>query len=188
MIETTYLNNQFLIAMPSLADPNFFQTVTYICEHDESGAMGIVINRPLNLNLGDLLQHLDITAEPGARAITLPLYGGGPVQQEQGFVLHTPVGHWDASLQITDQLAITTSRDILYALARNEGPEQVLVALGYAGWGPGQLEQEMAANAWLSGPADPAVLFSLAHEDRWSAAAALLGVDLNLLSADSGHA
>lgn len=188
MIETTYLSNQFLIAMPGLADPNFFQTVTYICEHDASGAMGIIINRPLNLNLGDLLQHLDIPAIVGARAIHLPLYAGGPVQQEQGFVLHTPIGPWDSSLQITDQLAITTSRDILHALARNEGPEQALVALGYAGWGPGQLEQEMAANAWLSGPADPNILFHLANEDRWSAAAALLGVDLTLLSADSGHA
>ena len=188
MIEQTYLTDQFLIAMPGLADPNFFQTVTYICEHDDGGAMGIIINRPLNLSLGELLEHLDITAVR-SEARKIPLYSGGPVQPEQGFVLHTPLGNWDASLQITDTIAVTTSRDILQALALDkESPRQVLIALGYAGWGPGQLEQEMAANAWLSGPADPEILFQTDHDKRWAAAAALLGVDLRLLSGDTGHA
>ena len=187
MIEPTYFNNQFLIAMPGLADPNFHQTVTYICEHDEGGAMGIVINRPLNLTLDELLKHLQIPIEQ-PDAATIPLYSGGPVQQEQGFVLHTPIGNWDSTLQITDAIAITTSRDILQALARHEGPDRVLIALGYAGWGPGQLEREMIANAWLSGPADPDILFNVAINERWAAAAALLGVDLRLLSGDTGHA
>lgn len=186
MIETTYLGNQFLIAMPSLADPNFHQTVTYICEHDDNGALGIVINRPLRIKLEQLLEHLQIpvSGEVGAR----PLYSGGPVQQEQGFVIHTPLGNWDATLPVTEHIGITTSQDILQAIARQQGPEKSLIALGYAGWGPGQLEQEMAANAWLSGPADPHILFDVAIEQRWSAAAALLGVDLSLLSSDSGHA
>lgn len=187
MIESTYLSNQFLIAMPGLMDPNFHQTVTYICEHDEAGAMGIVINRPLTITLGELLKHLEIPAEQ-PEVCAKPLYSGGPVQQEQGFVIHTPLGDWDSTLQITDAIAVTTSRDILQALACDEGPEQALIALGYAGWGPGQLEQEMVANAWLSGPADPNILFRTDDEKRWSAAAALLGVDLSLLSGESGHA
>lgn len=186
MIETTYLGNQFLIAMPGLADPNFHQTVTYICEHDDNGALGIVINRPLRIKLKQLLEHLQIPVTGDAGA--MPLYSGGPVQQEQGFVIHSPMGNWDATLPVTDSIGITTSRDILQAIAQQQGPEKSLVALGYAGWGPGQLEQEMAANAWLSGPADPAILFDTDTERRWAAAAALLGVDLSLLSSDSGHA
>jgi len=187
MIESTYLTNQFLIAMPGLADPNFFQSVTYICEHSAAGALGIVINRPLSLTLGELLEHLQI---PPARAAiaAIPTYSGGPVQQEQGFVIHTPVGQWESTLRVTETIGITTSRDILQALARGEGPDQVLIALGYAGWGAGQLEREMAENAWLSGPADPTILFQTPSEKRWAAAAALLGVDLSLLSGDAGHA
>ena len=187
-LETTYLANQFLIAMPSLADPNFARTVTYICEHDANGALGIIINRPLDLTLGQLLDHLEIegaTAEP-VRASAV--FSGGPVQPEQGFVLHTPPGAWEASLAITDTLSLTTSRDVLVGMADAKGPRRWLVALGYAGWGPGQLEQEMAENAWLSGPADPHVLFDLPIERRWEAAAALLGVDMRLISGDAGHA
>ena len=187
MNEATYLNNQFLIAMPKLADPNFSQTVTYLCEHDAAGALGIVINRPLNLTLGDLLEHLKISVTQSEIADQL-IYSGGPVQPEQGFVIHTPVGHWDATLRVTDSIGITTSRDILQSLACGEGPEQALVALGYAGWGAGQLEREMTENAWLSGPADPNIVFKTANGQRWSAAAALLGVDLSLLSGDAGHA
>jgi len=187
MIESTYLRNRFLIAMPQLADPNFYQTVTYIGEHNANGALGIIINRPLDLTVGELLDHLQI---PVGRLdiAALPIYSGGPVQPEQGFVVHTPLGRWGATLPITDTIGITTSRDIMYALARGEGLEQVLVALGYAGWGPGQLEREMAENAWLCAPIDPAILFDLPSERRWAAAAALLGVDLNLLSGDAGHA
>lgn len=187
MIEPTYLNNQFLIAMPTLADPNFFQTVTYISEHNADGALGLIINRPMSLTLGQLLEHLQITTDQVELAAS-PIYQGGPVQPEQGFVLHTPVGHWGSTLRVTEHIGITTSRDILQAVAQGEGPEQWLVTLGYAGWGPRQLERELAENAWLSGPADPDILFHTPSERRWSAAAALLGVDLNLLSAAAGHA
>jgi putative transcriptional regulator len=187
MIEPTYLSNQFLIAMPTLADPNFYQTVTYISEHNASGALGLVINRPLSLTLGQLLEHLDLSTQRVDLA-ALPIYQGGPVQPEQGFVLHSPLGHWGATLRVTDQIGITTSRDILQAVACGEGPDDLLVTLGYAGWGPGQLEQELAENAWLSGPADPDILFRTHSDRRWLAAAALLGIDLNLLSADAGHA
>jgi putative transcriptional regulator len=187
MIESTYLTNQFLIAMPALADPNFFHTVTYICEHNSAGALGIVINRPLTLTLGELLEHLQIEQRQDG-VESLPVFSGGPVQQEQGFVIHTPVGKWESTLQVTPSIGLTTSRDILQALASGEHKERALVALGYAGWGPGQLEQEIANNAWLSGPADDAILFDTPHPQRWAAAAALLGVDLALLSCDAGHA
>lgn len=187
MSEATYLTDQFLIAMPNLADPNFFHTVTYISEHNASGALGIVINRPLTLTLGDLLEHLEIPiAIPDIAA--MPVYSGGPVQPEQGFVVHSPVGYWGATLKVTDTIGITTSRDILEALAQGRGPARILVALGYAGWGPGQLEREMVENAWLSSPADAAILFHTPIPQRWMAAAALLGVDLNLLSSGAGHA
>ncbi len=180
------LRNHFLIAMPTLADPNFSHTVTYICDHGEEGALGIIVNRPLEVTLGEVLQNLEI--EPGEHVDTeQPVFTGGPVHTERGFVLHTPPGAWSSSLDITDQIALTTSRDILAAIGHGEGPKQFLLALGYAGWGAGQLEKEMAENAWLSGPADPHILFSLPVEERWEAAAALLGVDLHLLSSDAGH-
>ncbi|NIP71714.1 MAG: YqgE/AlgH family protein [Gammaproteobacteria bacterium] len=187
MAVSTSLTNHFLIAMPQLADPNFFHTVTYICEHNRDGAMGIVINRPLELTLGEVLDHMGIDAEH-RDAIGQTVYMGGPVQQERGFVLHRPASHWDATLAIADDIGVTTSRDILSAIARGEGPNNALVALGYAGWGAGQLEGEIAENAWLSGPADEHILFETPDEQRWEAAAALLGVDLNLLSGDAGHA
>ncbi|MBS1220582.1 MAG: transcriptional regulator [Proteobacteria bacterium] len=187
MIKSTYLTHQFLIAMPALTDPNFFQTVVYISEHNPSGALGLVINRPLNLSLSQLLEHLQIaTDRPDLAA--MPVFHGGPVQPEQGFVLHSPVGQWGATLHVTERIGITTSRDILQATARGEGPESLLVALGYAGWGPGQLERELVENAWLSTPADFDLLFHTPSEQRWLAAAALLGINLNLLSTDAGHA
>lgn len=181
------LSNQFLIAMPGLDDPNFSHTVTYICEHNDEGAMGIVINRPMELTLAEVVEQMEII--PSATAdLTIPIYQGGPVQPEHGFVLHTPPGQWDSSLSITDEVAVATSRDIIKALARNQGPRRFLLALGYAGWGAGQLERELAENAWLSGPATLDILFNLPPERRWEAAASLLGVDLNLLSSDIGHA
>lgn len=181
------LINQFLIAMPGLRDPNFFHTVTYICEHSAEGTLGIVINRPSQVVLRDVLQHMDVSAnDPSIAQQTV--YRGGPVQTERGFVLHSPPGDWDSTLKITDDIALSTSRDVLENIAQGKGPKRSLVALGYAGWGAGQLEQELAQNAWLSGPADTAILFDLPHEQRWHAAAALLGVDLSLLSHDAGHA
>lgn len=187
MAASENFTNQFLIAMPNLADPNFFQSVTYICDHSEQGALGIVINHVMDLELGELLDHLKMeVSAPESRH--LPLYNGGPVQVERGFVLHQPLGDWESTLPVTDDLGLTTSRDILAAIARGEGPERVLVALGYAGWGAGQLEQEMAENAWLSCPADTRIIFELPAEQRWRAAAARLGIDLDLLAGDAGHA
>ncbi|AKH20595.1 YqgE/AlgH family protein [Sedimenticola thiotaurini] len=181
------LTNQFLIAMPGLNDANFHHTVTYLCQHGKEGAMGIVINRPSGLRLNDILEQLEISDTPLPDAEQL-IYVGGPVQTDRGFVLHTGGTEWDSTLQITPTISITTSRDILAAIARGEGPEKSLIALGYAGWGEGQLEQEMSANAWLNGPAPEQVLFDLPPEARWEAAAKALGVDLNLLSGEAGHA
>lgn len=181
------LNNHFLIAMPGLSDPNFHHTATLICEHNEDGAIGIVINRPLGISLGDILDHMNIKANSEAIAAR-PVYMGGPVQGERGFVVHEPLGNWDATLKVTDNTGVTSSRDILEAIAQGAGPEKSFVTLGYAGWGPGQLEQELAANAWLSGPANSGIVFDVPYEQRWEAAAALIGVDLKLLSSDAGHA
>lgn len=180
------LRNHFLIAMPALDDPNFSRTVIYICEHNADGALGIVINRPSTLTVGDLLGHMEITAQPPANEA--PVYVGGPVQRERGFVLHPGDREWESSLRVGPGIAITTSRDVLEALGRGDGPGHALVALGYAGWGAGQLEREMRENAWLSGPADPAVVFERGNDERWQAAAALLGVDVARLSSLSGRA
>lgn len=173
--------------MPSLSDPNFHHTTTYLCEHNEEGALGIVINRPMEMQLADILDHMEITTEIEAVA-TQTVYMGGPVQNDRGFVLHEPVGNWEATLQVTDSIGLTSSRDILEAIAQGRGPQHALISLGYAGWGGGQLEEELAANAWLSGPASSKVVFETPIEQRWAAAAALIGVDLNLLSGDAGHA
>lgn len=184
---STSLTNHLLIAMPGLQDPNFARTVTYICEHTEQGAMGIVINRPLEVKLGALLDQLDIPAlRPGVA--DTPIYQGGPVQTDRGFVLHTAGYSYDSTLNITPDISVTTSRDILEAIAGGEGPDQVLIALGYAGWGSGQLEQEMSANAWLNGPASNEIIFRMDPSARWMASAQLLGVDLNLMSGEAGHA
>ncbi len=183
----TSLRNHFLIAMPGLKDPNFSRTVTYICEHTEQGAMGIVINRPMDIRLGMVLSQLDIVAGDQSATDAL-VYLGGPVQPDRGFVLHSAGERFDSTLNVAPEISITTSRDILEAIADGRGPVQHLVALGYAGWGGGQLEEEMSANAWLSGPADRSIIFTTPVDARWQAAAGLLGVDLNLLSGDAGHA
>lgn len=187
-MQSTNLTNQFLIAMPGLADPNFYHTVTYICAHNEDGAMGIVINRPLDLMLDEVLQQMDIT--PGNEVVVahIPVYHGGPVQADRGFVLHQPIRKWDYSIEVCDTIGIATSRDILKAIANGEGPENSLIALGYAGWGAGQLEREIRENAWLNAPADIGIIFKTPTEKRWEAAAALAGVDLDKLSSDFGHA
>lgn len=182
-----YLTNHFLIAMPGLEDPNFFHSVTYICEHNEQGALGLVINRPLGMQLGEILKHAHVE-ESSPETRQLPVHLGGPVQQDRGFVLHNPLGEWQATMKVTDRIGITSSLDILGAIAKQEGPEQCIITLGYAGWGAGQLEQEMAQNAWLNGPADPQILFSTPDKERWKAAAFSLGVDLDLLSGEAGHA
>ncbi len=182
-----YLTNQFLIAMPELADPNFAQTVTYMCEHNDDGAMGLVINHQVDMSLKDVLEHLELHVDD-SKAAELPVYIGGPVQPDRGFVLHEPLGNWEATLQVTDRIGVTASRDILAAIAEGRGPKRKLIALGYAGWGAGQLEQEIVANAWLNGPADRDIVFDMPPGRRWHSAAASMGVDLNLLSGDAGHA
>jgi len=183
----TSLTNHFLIAMPGLKDPNFSRTVTYVCEHTEHGAMGIVINRPMDIRLGDVLDQLDIEPTVAGVADTR-VYLGGPVQTDRGFVIHSGPVEYDSTLAVTPDIRVTTSRDVLEAIALGRGPAQTLIALGYAGWGGGQLEEELSANAWLSGPADADIIFSRSPGERWLAAAQLLGIDLNLLSGEAGHA
>lgn len=187
MNTSSYLTNHFLIAMPALQDPNFAQSVTYICEHNEQGAMGIVINHLSDISMAEVFEQLNLHCDD-ERLTMSSVFAGGPVERERGFVLHEPVGNWEATLAITDSLALTSSLDILRAMAENKGPSRALVALGYAGWGAGQLEQEMINNAWLSGPANTNVIFELPVAKRWYAAAESLGVDLNKLSTDVGHA
>ncbi len=187
MVEETNLTNHFIIAMPSLEDGNFSQSVTYICEHDENGALGITINRPSEISLSEILSQLNIDASSG-HTLSQTVLSGGPVQTDRGFILHSPVGKWDSSLKVTDSIAVTTSQDIMQAIARNEGPDRCIIALGYAGWGPGQLEFELSENAWLSCPATEEILFNTPLEKRWQAAALLLGIDLQLLSNQTGHA
>lgn len=188
MAEASYLTNQFLIALPGMGDGNFSRTVTYICQHSEhEGAMGIVLNRPSELQLCDVFNHMDIQQQNTSIA-GQTVYIGGPVQEERGFVLHTPPANWDSSMPVSEQISVTTSRDVLQAMAQGKGPEETFVALGYAGWGPGQLEQELHQDTWLSGPADADIIFKLPSDQRWEAAAAVLGVDLNLINTAAGHA
>ncbi len=181
------LINHFLIAMPNLGDPNFSRTVTLICEHSNEGAMGLVINRTTDLCLADVLQQMNIEAQD-SRHLREPVHIGGPVQANRGFVLHEPLGKWESTLAVADDLGVSTSRDILEALAHNSGPANYILTLGYAGWAAGQLEHEIAENAWLSGPSDRGIIFRTPPEARWSAAARLLGVDLSIMSGDAGHA
>ena len=181
------LANHFLIAMPKLADPNFSRTVTLICEHSAEGAMGIVINRATDLRLGDIFAQLDIDPAHAAHS-NMPIHFGGPVQNNRGFVLHEPLGKWESTLSVTSNLGVSTSRDILSAIAQNKGPTSCLVALGYAGWAAGQLEREITENSWLSVPADRSILFETPVESRWNAAARMVGVDLSTLSSEAGHA
>ena len=187
----TYLTGHLLIAMPAMQDPNFSKTVTYICEHSEQGALGIVINRPLGMDLGTIFDQLSLDSTDPALA-RQPVLLGGPVHQERGFVLHEPEDasgqEFDATLAVTAAIRVTTSQDILTAMARGHGPRRSLVALGYAGWGAGQLESELQQNAWLSVPATPQIIFDTPFEQRWRESARLLGVDLSTLSHQAGHA
>lgn len=182
-----FLTNQFLVAMPGMSDPNFAQTVTLVCEHSSQGALGIVINRPLSMTLGEVLEQLGLDPS-SSRLAGNPVLQGGPVQTDRGFVLHSPGPRWDSTLPVSERLHLTTSRDVLDALARGEGPAEAVVALGYAGWDAGQLEAEMAQNAWLTVPADERLLFETPVAERWQAAGRLLGVNLLHLSSDAGHA
>ncbi|PWT72179.1 MAG: YqgE/AlgH family protein [Proteobacteria bacterium] len=173
--------------MPNMVDPNFAKSVTYICEHNEQGALGVVVNRPIDMTLRALFEQIEIPLSDNNRG-RMPVYFGGPVQVDRGFVLHRPAGEWQSTLAINAQVGLTTSRDILVAVAEGGGPEQLIVSLGYAGWAPGQLEQELTQNAWLTVAADLDLVFNLAPEHRFTAAMNLLGVDLARLSDDVGHA
>jgi putative transcriptional regulator len=187
MPNATWLTDHFLIAMPAMQDPHFSRTVTYICQHDADGAMGIVVNRTASLTLGEVLRQMSLDSDD--RAVTgAPVFLGGPVQPERGFVLHDPGGAWDSTLNVTPKLAITTSRDVLAAIAGGSGPKRAMLALGCAGWSAGQLESELRDNAWLAAPADEALIFEVPPEKRWEAATRLVGVDPSRLSDYGGHA
>ncbi|MFO1369236.1 MAG: YqgE/AlgH family protein [Marinagarivorans sp.] len=179
------LRNHLLIATPSLKDPHFSHTVTYICDHSQEGAMGIVLNRPLDLNIGQVFEELNLPL--GERICQAPVLSGGPVNTQRGFVLHNEEGQWDSSLKVTDGICLTGSKDILTALSVGQGPTHALFALGHAGWSAGQLEDELATNAWLTVPASYELLFCTPIELRWSAAAKHLGIDPNLISPQLGH-
>lgn len=185
------LSNHFLIAMPSLNDPNFEQSVSYICEHNNEGAMGVVINRPSSLTFADLCEQLDIEVNDPDIA-NQPVYEGGPVETDRGFILHTPVGEWESTLAVSKDIGLTMSQDIIEAIANGcatdtQPPKHFIFTLGYAGWSEDQIEDEIAENIWLNVPATTEILFHTPIEQRWTAAAAALGINLQTLSSDIGH-
>jgi putative transcriptional regulator len=181
------LTHHFLIAMPNMADPYFAKSLTYICEHNDQGALGLVVNRPIDMTLQALFERLQLSLRGSDRA-GAPVYFGGPVQTDRGFVLHAPAGDWQSTLRVNRRIGLTTSKDILEAVGRGEGPEQILVTLGYAGWSPGQLEHELSQNAWLTVEARDAIIFDTPAEERLPAAMELLGVDFARLQDAAGHA
>jgi len=181
------LTNHFLIAMPAMTDPFFAKSLTYVCEHNDEGAMGIVVNRPISLTLSELFAQINMPLNQ-AELDDMPVHFGGPVQTDRGFVLHDAGGRWQSTLHVNDRVNLTTSKDILQAVGEGTGPHHLLISLGYAGWSKGQLEQELADNAWLSVPANEHILFDLSAEQRLPAAMALLGVDYATLSEEAGHA
>ncbi len=187
MTDSLNLTAHFLIAMPAMADPRFANTLTYVCEHNKDGALGIVINRPIDMTLSSLFDQINVPLNNNPLG-GAPVHFGGPVQIDRGFVLHRPLGNWQSTLAISDDLGLTTSKDVLEALARGEGPKDVFVSLGYAGWSAGQLEQELAQNAWLTVEANADVLFDVPPEQRLPAAMSLLGIDFARLSEGAGHA
>lgn len=180
------LRDQFLIAMPMLEDSLFSHSVTYICDHNEHGAMGVIINHPMDLTLGEVFDQLQLTTLASVRPT--PVLAGGPVNAEQGLVLHRDEGKWESTMHVTPEICLTASRDIVEAMATGKGPKNAQLALGYAGWGAGQLEEEITNNCWLTLPASSSIIFDTPLEQRWTAAAQQLGVDINLVSAMAGHA
>jgi putative transcriptional regulator len=187
MSSASPLANQLLIAMPTLRDPNFARGVTFLCQHGDDGAMGIMVNRLSEYRLGDVLAQMNLHSTL-SEVVDAPVLIGGPVQPERGFVVHTPGGDWESSFHISERVSVTTSRDILVAMAAGNGPRHAIVALGYSGWSPGQLEQELVDNHWLTAPADEALLFETPLDERWQAAAHLVGVNLFQLASHAGHA
>jgi len=187
MLFMSYLEQQFLIAMPGMDDPNFNRGVTLLCQHNEEGALGITVNRPSEFVLQDLLGQVGLQCADVSLA-DLPVYDGGPVHRERGFVLHSPDRRSESSMTVGEQIVITTSRDVLEDIASGTGPARFLVALGYAGWGAGQLENEMRDNAWLHVMADSDLIFDLPVEQRWEGAVARLGIEVGRLQPSGGHA
>ena len=181
------LTHHFLIAMPNMVDPYFAKSLTYICEHNDQGALGVVVNRPIDLSLQALFERINLKLEPHELR-DMPIYFGGPVQTDRGFVLHQPIGDWHSTLNVRDSLGLTTSKDILEAVGRGSGPVRMLVTLGYSGWAAGQLEHELGQNAWLTVEAGEQIIFDLPAEEKLPAAMELLGVDFASLSEDAGHA
>jgi len=181
------LTQHFLIAMPNMADPYFSRSLTYICEHNDQGALGLVVNRPIDMTLQALFERLSLRMRDSELA-GAPVYFGGPVQTDRGFVLHAPAGSWQATLRVGEAIGLTTSKDILEAVGRGEGPQRMLVTLGYAGWSPGQLEHEISQNAWLTVEASDAIIFETPAEERLPAAMELLGLDFATLQDEAGHA
>ncbi|MDE2148980.1 MAG: YqgE/AlgH family protein [Gammaproteobacteria bacterium] len=186
MAEERYCNNQFLVAMPNLGDANFDHSVTLLFEYTAGGATGLVINRPTDLKLADMLRHMEL--ERSALSGDPIVYWGGPLARERGFVVHRQPGGWESSLELDTDLFLTSSRDVLAAIGRGQGPQDYLVVLGYAGWGEGQLDEEILANAWLTTPVSREVLFRLPPPQRWLAATRLIGVDPASLASVAGHA
>ena len=170
-----------------MVDPYFAKSLTYICEHNDQGALGVVVNRPIDLSLQALFERLNLQLEP-RELHDIPVYFGGPVQTDRGFVLHQPVGEWHSTLKVRDSLGLTTSKDILEAVGRGSGPAKMLVTLGYSGWAAGQLEHELGQNAWLTVEAGEQIIFDLPAEEKLPAAMELLGVNFASLSEDTGHA
>lgn len=182
-----YLNHQMLIAMPGMVDQNFAGSVTLLCQHNDAGAIGITINRPSGFTLGEILAQLKIDCTDDTVRGRL-VVEGGPVAPDRGFVLHSPAEGYESSLAVGDNIMVTTSRDVLADIAAGRGPEKYLVALGYAGWGEGQLEGEMRANAWLSVAADSAIVFDLPVSSRFEEALGRLGIAIDRLHSEAGHA
>lgn len=186
-MDSVNLTDNFLIAMPALEDPYFSNALVYVCEHNENGALGIIVNRPIDMNLAGLLEKIDIKLEAEALA-KLPVYFGGPVQLDRGFVLHRPVGNWQSTLAVNGDVGLTSSRDVLASVGSAGLPSEIIVTLGYAGWSAGQLEDELAQNSWLTVAAKPSILFDLPPEERLPAAMQRLGISFSQLSDVAGHA
>lgn len=185
------LANHFLIAMPSMPDPIFGGSVVYLCEHNANGALGVIINKPTDMTMDVLFDRIDLALEIIPNRVPIdkkPVMFGGPVQVERGFVLHAPLGEFSSMMTVTSEIALTTSKDVLEAVASGAGPARILVTLGCSGWGAGQLEQEIGKNGWLTVRADPDIIFDLPIEQRFSAAMKLLGVDPMMLAGEAGHA
>ncbi|PKO45253.1 MAG: YqgE/AlgH family protein [Betaproteobacteria bacterium HGW-Betaproteobacteria-4] len=186
-MDNVNLTDNFLIAMPTLEDPYFSNSLIYICEHNANGALGIIVNRPIDMNLAGLFDKIDIKLAAENLA-DLPVYFGGPVQLDRGFVLHRPIGHWQSTLAVNSEVGLTSSRDVLNSVGSAGLPAEIIVTLGYSGWDAGQLEEELAQNSWLTVPAMAEILFDLPPEERLPAAMQKLGISFTQLSDVAGHA